>query len=82
MPCPHYCFCDSVSDTAVSLLLASCNYSPPYREGLGVGPLGLFGLFSLLRNNLRRFLLHYPADVERDYEEDHDGGYTYTSEDG
>ena len=37
---------------------------------------------SLFRNNLRRILLHHPAYVERDYEEDHDGGYTYTSEEG
>ena len=45
-------------------------------------PLSLFRYLSFLRNNLRRFLLHYPAYVERDYEEDHDGGYTDTSEDG
>ena len=45
-------------------------------------PLSLFRYLSLLRNNLRWFLLHYPAYVERDYEEDYDGGYTYTSEDG
>ena len=45
-------------------------------------PLSLFRYLSFLRNNIRWFLLHYPADVERDYEEDYDGGYTDTSEDG
>ena len=45
-------------------------------------PLSLFRYLSFLRNNLCRFLLYYPAYVERDYEEDHYGSDADASEDG
>ena len=45
-------------------------------------PLSLFRYLSFLRNYIRWMLFYYFMYVERDYEEDHDGGYTYTSEDG
>ena len=45
-------------------------------------PLSLFRYLSFLRNYIRWMLFYYFMYVERDYEEDHDGGYTDTSEDG
>ena len=38
--------------------------------------------FSFLRNNLRRFLLHHPSDVEGDDEEDDEGSHADAEEDG
>ena len=39
-------------------------------------------LASFLRNNLRRILPHYRADVEGDDEEDDEGGHADTEEEG